>query len=97
MWEKHPNERINVNIKFCIFNVNICYTTTNNTCSADGNFEVTLATKATIYSGGLVEWKPPASTLNIIFLSSPTLDTNSNLSFIDSVYKSSCEIDVEVS
>lgn len=28
--------------------------------SADGNFEVTLATKATIYSGGLVEWKPPA-------------------------------------
>lgn len=41
--------------------------------SADGNFEVTLATKATIYSGGLVEWKPPA------------------------IYKSSCEIDVEVS
>lgn len=29
-------------------------------CSADGNFEVTLATKATIYSQGLVEWKPPA-------------------------------------
>ncbi|CRK89444.1 CLUMA_CG003190, isoform A [Clunio marinus] len=28
--------------------------------NADGNFEVTLATKATIYSGGLVEWKPPA-------------------------------------
>lgn len=28
--------------------------------SADGNFEVTLATKATIYSQGLVEWKPPA-------------------------------------
>lgn len=28
--------------------------------SADGNFEVTLATKATIYSEGLVEWKPPA-------------------------------------
>ncbi|KAF4532450.1 hypothetical protein B566_EDAN003025, partial [Ephemera danica] len=28
--------------------------------SADGNFEVTLATKATIYHGGLVEWKPPA-------------------------------------
>lgn len=41
--------------------------------SADGNFEVTLATKATIYSHGLVEWKPPA------------------------IYKSSCEIDVEVS
>ena len=29
-------------------------------CSADGNFEVTLATKATIYNEGLVEWKPPA-------------------------------------
>lgn len=28
--------------------------------SADGNFEVTLATKATLYSTGLVEWKPPA-------------------------------------
>ncbi|GJQ72577.1 hypothetical protein Trydic_g1244 [Trypoxylus dichotomus] len=28
--------------------------------SADGNFEVTLATKATIYHQGLVEWKPPA-------------------------------------
>jgi hypothetical protein len=30
------------------------------THSADGNFEVTLATKATIYHQGLVEWKPPA-------------------------------------
>nr|CAD7448671.1 unnamed protein product [Timema bartmani] len=30
------------------------------TSSADGNFEVTLATKATIYHQGLVEWKPPA-------------------------------------
>ncbi|XP_045447048.1 acetylcholine receptor subunit alpha-like isoform X2 [Melitaea cinxia] len=28
--------------------------------NADGNFEVTLATKATIYHQGLVEWKPPA-------------------------------------
>ncbi|KAI5698531.1 hypothetical protein M8J75_008246 [Diaphorina citri] len=28
--------------------------------NADGNFEVTLATKATIYYQGLVEWKPPA-------------------------------------
>lgn len=28
--------------------------------SADGNFEVTLATKATLYHSGLVEWKPPA-------------------------------------
>lgn len=28
--------------------------------SADGNFEVTLATKATLSYNGLVEWKPPA-------------------------------------
>ena len=28
--------------------------------SADGNFEVTLSTKATVYNNGLVEWKPPA-------------------------------------
>merc|ERR1719264_296782 len=28
--------------------------------NADGNFEVTLATKATLYHTGLVEWKPPA-------------------------------------
>jgi len=28
--------------------------------NADGNFEVTLATKATLYNTGLVEWKPPA-------------------------------------
>ena len=29
-------------------------------CSADGNFEVTLSTKATLRNSGLVEWKPPA-------------------------------------
>jgi len=28
--------------------------------SADGNFEVTLATKATLNYTGRVEWKPPA-------------------------------------
>jgi len=28
--------------------------------NADGNFEVTLSTKATLKSDGLVEWKPPA-------------------------------------
>ena len=28
--------------------------------SADGNFEVTLSTKATMYQSGLIEWKPPA-------------------------------------
>ena len=28
--------------------------------SADGNFEVTLSTKATLKANGLVEWKPPA-------------------------------------
>nr|WUR05314.1 nicotinic acetylcholine receptor alpha 4 subunit [Orius laevigatus] len=37
--------------------------------NADGNFEVTLATKATIYHQGLVEWKPPA-----IYKSSCTID-----------------------
>ena len=31
-----------------------------NCFSADGNFEVTLATKATLWHHGLVEWKPPA-------------------------------------
>lgn len=29
-------------------------------CSADGNFEVTLATKATLNYTGQVEWHPPA-------------------------------------
>lgn len=29
-------------------------------CSADGNFEVTLATKATLNYTGQVEWRPPA-------------------------------------
>nr|XP_053626193.1 acetylcholine receptor subunit alpha-like [Cherax quadricarinatus] len=28
--------------------------------NADGNFEVTLSTKATLHMTGLVEWKPPA-------------------------------------
>lgn len=37
--------------------------------NADGNFDVTLATKATIYHVGLVEWKPPA-----IFKSSCEID-----------------------
>lgn len=37
--------------------------------SADGFFEVRLATKATIYHHGLVEWKPPA-----IFKSSCEID-----------------------
>ena len=27
--------------------------------NADGNFEVTLSTKATLFNTGLVEWKPP--------------------------------------
>lgn len=43
--------------KFCSFYFNI---STRQFSSADGNFEVTLATKATIYYQGLVEWKPPA-------------------------------------
>ena len=32
----------------------------SNFSSADGNFEVTLATKATLHSTGDVEWRPPA-------------------------------------
>ena len=28
--------------------------------SADGNYEVTLMTKATLYSSGNVHWQPPA-------------------------------------
>lgn len=28
--------------------------------SADGNYEVTLMTKATVYHNGLVVWQPPA-------------------------------------
>ena len=35
-------------------------TITIDVCSADGNFEVILATKATLWYNGLVEWKPPA-------------------------------------
>lgn len=33
---------------------------TSLSCSADGNFEVTLATKATLNYTGRVEWRPPA-------------------------------------
>jgi hypothetical protein len=40
-------------------------------CSADGNYEVTLMTKATLSYTGEVIWKPP------------------------SIYKSSCEINVQ--
>ena len=29
-------------------------------CSADGNYEVTLMTKATVYYSGMVVWQPPA-------------------------------------
>ena len=29
-------------------------------CSADGNYEVTMMTKATIFFNGAVHWKPPA-------------------------------------
>jgi Neurotransmitter-gated ion-channel ligand binding domain len=37
--------------------------------SADGNYEVTLMTKATIYPNGVVHWEPPA-----IYKSSCTID-----------------------
>jgi len=41
-------------------------------CSADGNYEVTLMTKATIHPSGLVHWEPPAiykssCTMNVEF------------------------------
>lgn len=29
-------------------------------CSGDGNYEVTLMTKATVYHSGVVIWQPPA-------------------------------------
>ena len=32
----------------------------DNIFSADGNFEVTLATKVTLFHTGFVHWKPPA-------------------------------------
>jgi nicotinic acetylcholine receptor len=40
--------------------------------SADGNYEVTLMTKATIYPNGVVHWEPPAiykssCTINVEF------------------------------
>jgi len=40
--------------------------------SADGNYEVTLMTKATIHPSGLVQWEPPAiykssCTMNVEF------------------------------
>ena len=38
-------------------------------CSADGNYEVTLMTKATLYNNGRVHWEPPA-----IYKSSCTID-----------------------
>ena len=34
--------------------------TTMSPCSADGNYEVTMMTKATIFFNGAVHWKPPA-------------------------------------
>lgn len=43
-----------------VCSASVCVLLFFSTHSADGNFEVTLATKATIYHQGLVEWKPPA-------------------------------------
>ena len=45
--KKNMASKINIGLMICIF-------------SADGNFEVTLATKATLKYDGRVEWKPPA-------------------------------------
>ena len=46
---------LNLPLKRLFFNIY-----PKNPCSADGNFEVTLSTKATLFNSGLVEWKPPA-------------------------------------
>ncbi|KAL1491820.1 hypothetical protein ABEB36_012357 [Hypothenemus hampei] len=53
------SQLIDVNLKNQIMTTNL-WVEQCATFSADGNFEVTLATKATIYHQGLVEWKPPA-------------------------------------
>lgn len=47
------SDHIYIYIKFLVNSVLLIY-------SADGNFEVTLATKAMLHYSGRVEWKPPA-------------------------------------
>lgn len=47
------NDSTHIRYTFCILS-------TMFPCSADGNFEVTLATKATLNYTGRVEWRPPA-------------------------------------
>ena len=59
-----------------------------NIFSADGNFEVTLATKATLHFDGRVEWKPPA-----IYHSSCEVRTVIGLNTM--VQLSFCKMDVE--
>ena len=50
----HLNGHFNFLIIFPYYNLNINYS------SADGNYEVTLMTKATLYPNGNVHWEPPA-------------------------------------
>lgn len=47
MGNKNPRKFVYHKNKKCIF-------------SADGHYEVTLMTKATVYNNGLVIWQPPA-------------------------------------
>lgn len=59
--EKQKKDGLVSNRKYKVSSTAAAPRTTNVLArSADGNFEVTLATKATIYHQGLVEWKPPA-------------------------------------
>ena len=44
----------------CIKKFPFVHPSTSICCSADGNYEVTMMTKATIYFNGAVHWKPPA-------------------------------------
>lgn len=48
-------------IYFCSFHTRICfYNSVPYLYSADGNYEVTLMTKAIVYYTGEIVWKPPA-------------------------------------
>ena len=55
MLGNHINDTYMFNVHSHINHIALC-----SPCSADGNFEVTLATKATLHYNGLVEWEPPA-------------------------------------
>lgn len=43
-----------------LFSFSLFFTSTTENCSADGNYEVTIMTKAILHHTGKVIWKPPA-------------------------------------